>query len=77
MICPLCNAFLEDFDDTIYCSNCGHYIKAHITYQSETNDRYNYNLTKPNPKNTKKKDYSEFFLVFMMIILPIILHLFL
>lgn len=46
MICPVCKAILENFEDTRYCSNCGFYI-----YQYQSNNRIRINSNRISNRN--------------------------
>ena len=72
MICPLCKAVLEDFDD----SNFGYNIKAYSPYLREKNNWNRNSLEKKKQNYKKKKDDSDYILAIIMIIIPILVYLF-
>lgn len=86
MICPVCKAILENFDDTRYCSNCGNYIYHHQSdinrfsnrtiYNSynQQNKRDNKLLGDKNQSNNEEKKKTSWLLVFLLVIIPLILQ---
>lgn len=77
MICPLCNAVLEDSDDTKYCSHCGQFIKTYSTHLHEKNYQNVYGLESQNQNSNKKKNGSDYVvgIISIYIILSFLIYL--
>ena len=72
MICPICQAILENYEDTRYCSKCGNYI---YEFRSNFPDKTSFtNRTRNKNTEEKKKNY-DWIPIVIMIIFSILLFL--
>ena len=67
---------LDDYEDTKFCSNCGHYLYKTMEPSYKRGNTWNGKILKSTKESEgKKKDNTNHVLIILVIVIPLLLYL--